>query len=142
MESYIKGEISITAEQLASAKAHIQKELREAVWSDGWDGLLSIFDEAFDEALTDILDIEWGGDAMAPDFNRGRLITGPEYEGMELNKLQKDIWQKRVTQGCSVSVLNAVIDELLKASLAFLGIKVSGAAAQERGRDRARLRAA
>jgi hypothetical protein len=35
--------------------------------------------------------------------------------------------------GCSVDVLNAVVDELLTASFKFLGIKVSRAAAQERG---------
>jgi hypothetical protein len=113
--------------QLAEAKAHIQKELHEWVWADGWLRLLSAFDEVFDEALTDTLDIEWGGDAMVPDFNRGRLIYGPEFEVMELSALQKAVWEKKVTRGCSAAILDAVVDELLTASFEFLGVKIKAA---------------
>jgi len=130
MKSYIKSEITITAKQSAGARAHVQKQISEAalrVWGEDVDGLDWEFYKAFDKALA-TLDIEFSTLASVPEFDRGRLIVA-DAEAQELEALQDAIWRKAVSEGRS---LRAAVDELFDASLAFLGIKVAGAARERR----------
>ena len=81
---------------------------------------------------------------IALEFDNYREETGAAHtiaisikESLALVKLQGDIWRKGIMAGCSVQ---AVVDQLLDASLAFLGIKVK--AAPKRAKASVRLRAA
>jgi len=129
MESYIKGEITITVKQRSAAKAFVQKQVSEAalrVWAEEG-GLDYEFYGAFGAALV-AMDIEFSTLALVPEFNTGRLIVAAA-EARELEHLQDAIWRKAVSEGRS---LPAVVDELFDASLQFLGIKVVRAARERR----------
>jgi len=139
VKSFVESEITITAKQLASAKAHVRKQVHAAalrVWAEDSDGLDFTFGEEFYRAL-EAMDIELHFDAMPPEFSRGRLITATEAEGVELEQLQEAVWRKRIGEG---GTLPAAVEDLFDASFGFLGIKVK--AAQRIARERPRLRRA
>jgi hypothetical protein len=134
MKSYVETEITITPAQLARVMADIEKEMRAEVWAGGWGSLSGVFDDAFDDALTNTLGIEWGGNVVVPDFDRTRLIVGSEEETMELEKVQQAIWERVVVEGCSIDTLHELVDKLVTASFAYLGIKIKAARSATRAK--------
>ena len=74
MQSYIKGEITITARQLASAKADAQKAMRTAARRPGWTWTQQdTLGFVFDEVLRD-MDIDQSYDGSL-NYDAARLIT-------------------------------------------------------------------
>ncbi len=140
MESYIKGEITITAAQLAKTAEDIKAEMHKSVWEDGWEDACETFTDLFYQGLLEMDDIEL---SACSDFDHSRIIAAGDDELLEFEKLQESMWNERVKPGCPPSALDAIIEEVLAASLAFLGIKVKAArpkAPQKTAKERPRLR--
>jgi hypothetical protein len=146
MKSYINGEITITAAQLASAKAAARKEMLAAIRSKGQLLLYDMFGFAFDHALegTDI-GLHYNDGEMLNCDDVGRLILGSVEESWALNDVERGIWKKwRLDDGdFETALLLFAVDELVAASFAHLGIKVKSArvkAAHKPAKERPRLR--
>jgi hypothetical protein len=126
MQSYIKGEISITAAQLKSAKAIARKKMRAACRDPARHSrcfeLDDVFGFVFNEAMA-YLGIYMVEDSIC-DEDASRLIVLSLDESWDLSDRQALFWKLRFRDGCSPETLDALVDELLDESLKFLSIKV------------------
>jgi len=142
MQTYIRGEITITAAQLEHVKVKTRKKMRAARRHPERERrcfeLNDVFGFVFTEAMAD-LDIYLVEDSNC-DEDAGRLIVLSLDESWDLSGRQARIWKLRYRDDCTAPALDALVDELLDASIEFLQIEVSLKAPQKPTREPTKLR--
>lgn len=138
MESYGKVAVTITPKDLTAISTAVQLKVCKALcgaFEDEAAELDYVFFRALDEALARIGIVLEFEDAGRVEKGAKHTIVIGNPESHELAALQAETWRKGIAADCPVS---AVANDMVGATLTFLGIKVK--AARKTAKERPRLR--